>query len=66
MQSLPHNQHVLGTLDDAADNDQPFTFGRRPHSGAPFPFSTREYVHLLILRSRTEAGVFATDDVRPA
>jgi hypothetical protein len=36
----------------AADHDAPYEFGRRPNAHAPFPFTTREYVRLLILRSR--------------
>jgi hypothetical protein len=47
-----------GTLDGhgAADHDQPYRFGRKPSSTQPFPFSTHEYVRLLILRSRIRAS----------
>jgi hypothetical protein len=45
---------IVGTKDGfgAADHDQPYAFGRRPCSGSPYPFSTRQYVRLLVLRSQ--------------
>ena len=36
----------------AGDNDQPYTFGRRPRAVAPWPFTERQYAHLLVLRGR--------------
>lgn len=36
----------------AGDHDVPYIFGRRPRAVAPFPFSTRQYARLLLLRSR--------------
>ena len=36
----------------AADNDQPYTFGRRPRAIAPWPFTERQFAHLLVLRGR--------------
>jgi hypothetical protein len=36
----------------AADNDQPYTFGRRPRAIAPWPFTERQFMHLLVLRGR--------------
>jgi hypothetical protein len=41
----------------AADRDVPYTFGRRPSSTAPYPFSTRQYARLLVLRSEVRCGV---------
>ena len=43
-----------GTKDGsgAADNDQPYTFGRRPRAIAPWPFTERQFIHLLVLRGR--------------
>jgi hypothetical protein len=38
------------------DNDKPYAFGRLPNSVAPFPFTTREYARLLILRSKLQAA----------
>jgi hypothetical protein len=45
-----------GSLDveRAADHDQPYRFGGNPRTSAPYPFSTREYARLLILRSRLQ------------
>src|SRR5262249_19427122 len=37
--------------DGAADHDRPYGLSR-PRSLAPFPFTTREYARLLLLRSR--------------
>jgi hypothetical protein len=48
----------------AGDCDAPFQFGRRYSSLAPFPFTTREFGRLLVLRSRIQAGVFGVDDGR--
>ena len=50
-----------GTLDGAgaADHDEAYRFGRRPRSASPYPFSTRQYARLLVLRSR----VRESDDV---
>jgi len=36
----------------AGDHDEPYRFGRRPRASAPFPFTERQYVRLLIFRSR--------------
>jgi hypothetical protein len=49
--------HGKGSKDGvgAADNDQPFRFGRRPTVMAPFPFTTQQFARLLILRSQVEA-----------
>ena len=43
-----------------ADHDIPYTFGRRPWASAPYPFSTRQYARLLVLRSRVQAGLVAS------
>lgn len=42
----------VGSLDGhgAGDHDQPYRFGRRPRADVPFPFSTRQYARLLVLR----------------
>jgi hypothetical protein len=49
---------VDGTLDGEGAGDQNLTyrFGRKPSVAAPFPFSTREYVRLLIVRSRVHSA----------
>ena len=65
MQSLTSTR-VAGTLDGtgASDNDQAYVFGRRPRSDAPGPFTTRQYLRLLALRSRVQDGLFGSDDLR--
>jgi len=50
--------------DGAADHDQPFRFGCRPRADVPYPFSTRQYVRLLVLRGRIQDGLFGSDDIR--
>ena len=68
MQSLPHTPDAPGTHDGqgAGDSDQPYVFGRRPRSNATGPFTTHEYVRLLVLRSRVQAGLFGADDQQAA
>jgi hypothetical protein len=53
-----------GTCDGngAGDHDLPYRFGRTPTSSAPYPFSTRQYARLLVLRSRIDAGLTCIDD----
>ena len=41
--------------------DQPYRFGRRPTTQAPFPFTHREFARLLILRGRVQDAVSAGD-----
>ena len=50
----------------AGDHDSPYRFGRKPSSSATYPFSTREYIRLLIVRSRVQAQEFAVDDLLAA
>ncbi|HET6318308.1 MAG TPA: hypothetical protein VFG86_17785 [Chloroflexota bacterium] len=47
----------------AGDHDQPYRFGRKPSANVPYPFNTRQYARLLVLRSRVQAGHFGADDV---
>ena len=64
MQSQPIDPQA-GPLDGGgADHDQPYRFGRLPTSLAPYPFSTRQYARLLVLRSRVEAGLAGLGDTR--
>ncbi len=55
----------IGTRDDvgAGDHDQPFRFGWRPRASAPYPFNTRQYARLLVLRSRLHAGLLGQGDL---
>jgi hypothetical protein len=47
---------IVGSRDGlgAADHDQPYRFGRRPRASDPYPFSTRQYARLLLLRGRVQ------------
>ena len=47
--------------DSAADHDEPYRFGRRPNTRAPYPFTERQYARLLIMRSRIQAIESADD-----
>jgi hypothetical protein len=61
-----HQQQLISASRDgsgAADHDQPYRFGRKPAANAPYPFNTRQYARLLVLRSRLQAGQFGADDV---
>ena len=53
-QPQPTADNRLGTRDGlgSGDHDQPYAFGRRPCTADPFPFSMRQYVRLLLMRSR--------------
>ncbi len=55
---------IVGSLDGtgAGDHDQPYRRGRRPRLSATYPFNTRQYARLLILRSRVQAGLVGEDD----
>jgi len=50
----PNAGKPAGSLDGegAADHDQPYRFGFRPRAVAPYPFNTRQYARLLVLRGR--------------
>jgi hypothetical protein len=54
--SAPNTRPVLGSLDGdgAADHDQPYRFGFRPRASSPYPFNTRQYARLLVLRGRIQ------------
>jgi hypothetical protein len=41
----------------APSYDEPYRFGRRPTSRAPFPFTEREFARLLIVRGRLQSQV---------
>jgi hypothetical protein len=58
------NTIAVGTLDGAgaADHDLPYRFGWRPTSSAPYPFSTRQYMRLLVLRGRVQDRLTGDDD----
>jgi hypothetical protein len=56
LSSAPKTRPAQGSLDGegAADHDQPYRFGFRPRASAPYPFSTRQYARLLMLRGRIQ------------
>jgi len=43
----------------AADHDSPYQFGHRPSRRWTYPFTTRQYRQLLVLRGRVQDGAFA-------
>lgn len=55
MSTEPDPAYGTESLDGngAGDHDQIYVFGR-PSTIAPFPFSTRQFARLLILKSRIE------------
>jgi hypothetical protein len=60
----PEPPTAAGSLDGrgAGDHDQPYRFGRHPRAVAPYPFSTRQFARLLVLRCKVAAGVVGIDD----
>jgi hypothetical protein len=40
--------------DGAGDHDQPYRFGWRPRTNVTYPFNTRQYARLLVLRGRVQ------------
>jgi hypothetical protein len=52
----PEPDGFVGTRDGlgCGDHDQPYHFGRQPRSDTTYPFSTREYARLLLLRGRIQ------------
>ena len=54
-----------GTRDGlgAGDHDLPYHFGWRPRASVPYPFNTRQYGRLLVLRGRVQDGLHGADDV---
>lgn len=43
--------------------DLPYRFGRTPRAIAPYPFSTRQFARLLVLRGRVRDGQFGCGDL---
>ena len=64
-QELVSTSARVGSRDGfgAADHDQPYRFGWRPRSTVPYPFNTRQYSRLLVLRSRVQNGLLGADDI---
>ena len=55
----------LGSRDGqgAGDHDQPYRFGWRPRASVPFPFNTRQYARLLVLRGRVQDSLAGGHDL---
>jgi len=54
LQEEQHNgASYSGSLDGdgAGDHDQAYRFGWRPRASAPYPFNTRQFIRLLVMRS---------------
>jgi hypothetical protein len=58
------SQPERGTHDGggAGDQDVPYQFGRLPSADAPYPFSTRQYIRLLIQRARFRSDELNHED----
>ena len=50
----------------ASDYDQPYRFGWRPRASVPYPFNTRQYARLLVLRGRVQDSPAGHDDLTRA
>ena len=50
----------------AGDHDQPYRFGWRPRASVPYPFNTRQYARLLVLRGRVQDSLAGRDDLARA
>jgi hypothetical protein len=57
-----HGSHGSLDGDGAGDHDQPYRFGWRPRASVPYPFNTRQYARLLILRSRVRGQLSQADE----
>jgi hypothetical protein len=53
-----------GSLDGAGagDHDEPYRFGWRPRASVTYPFNTRQFARLLVLRSRVQAHLVDEGD----
>jgi hypothetical protein len=51
---------------DAPAHDEPYRFGRRPNTRAPFPFTEREFARLLIVRGRINVSPPESDHAQAA
>ena len=62
---LPNTGAAVGSLDGngAGDHDQPYRFGCRPRATATYPFNTRQYARLLVLRGRVQDDVGAPSEL---
>jgi hypothetical protein len=61
-----HQHHGSQDGQGAGDHDQPYRFGWRPRASVPYPFNTRQYARLLVLRSRLGERLPGEDDLGAA
>jgi len=59
-----HVASSIGSLDGdgAGDHDQAYRFGWRPRASAPYPFNTRQFIRLLVMRSRLHDHLAREDE----
>jgi hypothetical protein len=59
---------IVGTRDGlgAGDHDQPYNYGRLPRAGTTYPFTTRQFLRLLVLRGRVQDGDVSDGELRYA
>ena len=64
----PEPSTTAGSLDGrgAGDHDLPYRFGRHPRAVAQYPFSTRQFARLLVLRGKVAAGLIGANDLAAA
>jgi hypothetical protein len=53
---------LVGSRDGigAGDHDQPYRYGTRPTCAWTYPFTSRQFAHLLVLRGRIQDGEIAS------
>jgi len=57
---------VTGSRDGigAGDHDEPYRFGLRPTVDSTYPFNSKQFARLLVLRGRAQDGEFDDDRTR--
>ena len=64
--STTHSYSHAGSADGqgSGDHDVPYRFGLKPRASQTYPFSERQYVRLLLLRSRVQEQLVSEDMIR--
>jgi len=60
---LGHYPADLENTRGTGEFDLPYRFGRMPRAIAPYPFSTRQFARLLVLRGRVRDAQFGANDL---
>jgi len=63
MDAIKPVSQAIGSDSTAVDYDEPYRFGRRPNSRAPYPFTERQFARLLIVRGRLQSSPSAEDQL---